>query len=62
MISNQQVNKRWQATQVQGCPDEVALAKNQRLLQQLGGIISISPNGSVNYKRDVQRYLDKKFR
>lgn len=60
MISNQQVNKRWQATQVQGCPDEVALAKNQRLLQALGGIVSLSPDSSVNYKQFVRRYLDEK--
>lgn len=37
-------------------------AKNQTLLNRLGGIIAVSEDGSVNYKNDVAAYLDEKFR
>ena len=51
----------WGTAQEQNAADEV-LAKNQKLLQTLGGILSMPADGSVNYKHDVQRYLDEKFR
>ena len=50
----------WGTGEEQNTADEV-LAKNQRLLQTLGGILSLSADGSVNYKHEVQRYLDEKF-
>lgn len=51
----------WGTAQEQNVPDEVQ-AKNQRLLQELGGTISMSSDGSVNYKQAVWRYLDEKFK
>lgn len=41
--------------------EDEALAKNQKLLQALGGIISAPADSSVNYKKYVKEYLDEKF-
>jgi hypothetical protein len=41
--------------------EDESLAKNQKLLQMLGGIISAPADSSVNYKKYVKGYLDEKF-
>ncbi|MDD5392060.1 MAG: hypothetical protein PHE17_03470 [Thiothrix sp.] len=48
------------ATKLRQDEDE-ALAKNQKLLQMLGGIMSAPADSSVNYKKYVKGYLDEKF-
>ncbi len=41
--------------------EQTAWGKNQKLLKRLGGIISSTEDGSVNYKKYIDGYLNDKF-
>lgn len=41
--------------------EQTVWEQNQKLLKRLGGIISSTEDGSVNYKKYVAGYLNEKF-